>query len=70
MFKLFLNISFSYESILKNRFNGEISFKTLQTTQRIFTIFLLYPQVIAMVSVCTGLLGEEGRVNIPVDTRL
>ena len=28
------------------------------------------PRGIEMVSMCTGLLGEEGRVNISVDTRL
>ena len=31
---------------------------------------LEYPSGIEMVSVCTGLLGKEGRVNISVDTRL
>ena len=29
-----------------------------------------YPAGIEMVSVCTGLLGEEGRVSTSVDTRL
>ena len=28
------------------------------------------PQGIEMVSVCTGLLGEEGRVSTSMDTRL
>ena len=31
---------------------------------------LEYPSVIETVSVCTGLLGKEGCVNISVDTRL
>ena len=31
---------------------------------------LEYPSGIEMLSVCTGLLGEEGRVNTTVDTRL
>ena len=31
---------------------------------------LEYPSGIEMVSVCTGLLGEEGSVSTSVDTRL
>ena len=33
-------------------------------------VALEYPPGIEMVSVCTGLLGEEGRVSASVDTRL
>ena len=33
-------------------------------------VLLIIPKGIGMVSVCTGLLGKEGRVNIAVDKRL
>ena len=46
-----------------NEFNIELVRYMLPTA-------LKYPRGIEMVSVCIGLLGEEGRVSTSVDTRL
>ena len=52
--------------------NGYLAFirQCLKLVRYMLSAALEYPPGIEMVSVCTGLLEKEGRVNISVDTRL
>ena len=59
--KQHLNLKHSYLALIR---------QCLELVRYVLPAALEYPSGIEMVSMCTGQLGEEGCVNILVDTRL